>query len=172
MPHLAFVVFTYSPHSGTLPPHGVPPASPHESGQKISSKYFLIPQNIFPRTYDGRGARGAPGVVFVDVVLGARLGRPVDRPLLGLVDGRLLRDERKGYMIQINLKLTVYTECPAKLFTLGYLLFCGLLLMQIRNLHFGISQWQKIISMLKVATLTSIISAVSKSNFKILVPIM
>ena len=108
MPHLAFVVFTYSPHSGTLPPHGVPPASPHESGQIFLSKYFLIPQNIFPRTYDGRGAWGAPGVVFVDVVLGARLGRPVDRPLLGLVDGRLLRDERKGYMIQINLKLTLY----------------------------------------------------------------
>ena len=108
VPHLAFVVFTYSPHSGTLPPHGVPPASPHESGQIFSSKYFLIPKNIFPRTYDGRGARGAPGVVFVDVILGARLGRPVDRPLLGLVDGRLLREERKGYMIQINLKLTVY----------------------------------------------------------------
>ena len=31
---------------------------------------------------------------------------------------------------------------------------------------------RKIISMLKVATLTSIISAVSKSNFKIHVPIM
>ena len=30
----------------------------------------------------------------------------------------------------------------------------------------------KIISMLKVATLISIISAISKSNFKILVPIM
>ena len=114
VPHLAFVVFTYSPHSGTLPPHGVPPASPHESGQIFSSKYFLIPKNIFPRTYDGRGARGAPGVVFVDVILGARLGRPVDRPLLGLVDGRLLREERKGYMIQINLKLTVYMRKQSK----------------------------------------------------------
>ena len=31
---------------------------------------------------------------------------------------------------------------------------------------------RKIISMLKVATLISIISAISKSNFKILVPIM
>ena len=31
---------------------------------------------------------------------------------------------------------------------------------------------RKIISILKVATLTSIISAISKSNFKILVPIM
>ena len=31
---------------------------------------------------------------------------------------------------------------------------------------------KKLISMLKVATLTSIISAISKSNFKILVPIM
>ena len=31
---------------------------------------------------------------------------------------------------------------------------------------------RKIISMLKMATLTSIISAISESNFKILVPIM
>ena len=38
----------------------------------------------------------------------------------------------------------------------------------ILRLHRG----RKIISMLKVATLTSIISAISKSIFKILVPIM
>ena len=69
----------------------------------FQANIFSYQKNIFPRTYDGRGARGAPGVVFVDVILGARLGRPVDRPLLGLVDGRLLREERKGYMIQINL---------------------------------------------------------------------
>ena len=41
-----------------------------------------------------------------------------------------------------------------------------------RNLHFAIQRGRKIISMIKVATLISIISAISKSIFKILVPIM
>ena len=107
------------------------------------------------------------------------------------------------------------TGCPVKLFPLGYLLFCWLLLMQIAKLwmilktsgkllydgqmgtiiskidleiaeiievkvgnhHLEIDilllhRGRKIIFMLKVATLTSIISAISKSIFKILVPIM
>ena len=48
---------------------------------------------------------------------------------------------------------------------------------KVGNHHFEIDillshRGRKIISMLKVATLTSIISAISKSIFKILVPIM
>ena len=42
--------------------------------------------------------------------------------------------------------------------------------LEIYNLVFH--RGRKIISMLKMATLTSIISAISESNFKILVPIM
>ena len=41
-----------------------------------------------------------------------------------------------------------------------------------RNWYFAITQSQKKISMWQVATLTSIISAISESIFKILVPIM
>ena len=40
-----------------------------------------------------------------------------------------------------------------------------------RNLYFAITQRQKKNSMLKAATFTSIISAISNSIFKILVPI-
>ena len=40
-PCLALVVFTYSPHSGTLSPQGVPPAKPHASEQNVYKRDII-----------------------------------------------------------------------------------------------------------------------------------
>ena len=45
--------------------------------------------------------------------------------------GAALQLEGKFLIWLESLYVFVFTGCPAKLFTLGYLLFCGLLLMQI-----------------------------------------